>query len=124
DPTHVLFGRGDEAGIRAAVGLRDAAALNLARSRELASAVANVGGVRLKYDAPFFNEFVADVGRPAAGVLNELAERRILGGVDLGRFYPELASCILMTATELTTTADINALAAALEEVLRAGARV
>ncbi len=105
-------------------GLRDAAALNLARSRELASAVANVGGVRLKYDAPFFNEFVADVGRPAAGVLNELADRRILGGVDLGRFYPELASCILMTATELTTTADINALAAALEEVLRAGARV
>jgi glycine dehydrogenase subunit 1 len=98
-------------------GLRDAAALNLARSRELATAVANVGGIRIKYSAPFFNEFVADVARPAAEVLEALRERNILGGLDLGRFYPELSSCILMTATELTTSGDINALARALEEV-------
>jgi glycine dehydrogenase subunit 1 len=101
-----------------ATGLRDAAALNLARSRELASAVANVDGVRLKYDAPFFNEFAVDFGRPACVVLAGLQERGILGGIDLGRFYRELESCALMTATELTTTADINAMAAALEEVL------
>ena len=105
-------------------GLRDVASLNLARSRELASAVANVPGVTLKHAAPFFNEFVADVGRPAGGVLAALAERGILGGVDVGRFYPELATCILMTATELTTTADIRALADALEEALRAPAVV
>ncbi|HZY95794.1 MAG TPA: aminomethyl-transferring glycine dehydrogenase subunit GcvPA [Candidatus Cybelea sp.] len=101
-------------------GLLDAAALNLARSRELASSVANIAGVRLKHSAPFFNEFVVDVGRPAAGVLAELQQRGILGGIDLGRCYPELGSCILMTATELTTTGDINALAVALEEVLHA----
>ncbi len=100
-------------------GLRDAAALNLARSRELASAVANVSGIRLPYAAPFFNEFVADVGRPAGEVLAALRERRILGGIDLGRFYSELDSCILMTATELTTTGDIDALAHALAEILR-----
>ncbi len=105
-------------------GLRDAAALNLARSRELASAVANVRGVRLKHAAPFFNEFVADVGRPAGEVLAALRERQILGGLDLGRFYPELSSCILMTATELTTTGDIAALANALEEVLHVPAAV
>ncbi|HEY6449481.1 MAG TPA: aminomethyl-transferring glycine dehydrogenase subunit GcvPA [Candidatus Cybelea sp.] len=105
-------------------GLRDAAALNLARSRELASAVANVDGVRLKHAAPFFNEFVADVGRPAGEVLASLQQRNILGGVDLGRFYPELRSCILMTATELTTTGDVNALARALEEALRVPATV
>ncbi len=105
-------------------GLRDAAALNLARSRELASAVANVGGVRLKHAAPFFNEFVADVGRPAREVLAALQERRILGGLDLGRFYPELTSCILMTATELTTTGDIDALARGVEEVLHVPAAV
>jgi glycine dehydrogenase subunit 1 len=99
-------------------GLRDAAALNLARSRELASAVATVPGVRLKHAAPFFNEFVADVRRPAAEVLSALQAQKILGGLDLGRYYPELSTCILMTATELTTTGDINALAAALEEVL------
>ncbi len=105
-------------------GLRDAAALNLARSRELASAVANVEGIRLKHAAPFFNEFVADVGRPAGEVLAALQQRNVLGGLDLGRFYPELASCILMTATELTTTGDVGALARALEEALRVPAPV
>src|SRR5580698_8323961 len=105
-------------------GLRNAAALNLGRSRELASAVANVAGLTLKSSAPFFNEFVVDTGRPAGEVLVALQERRILGGVDLGRFYPELASCILMTATELTTTGDINALAEGLGKVLHVHARV
>jgi len=107
-----------------ASGLRDAAALNLARSRELASAVANVPGTRLKHNAPFFNEFVVDVGRPAAEVLDALRRHRILGGVDLGRFYPELSTCILMTATELTTSGEIEALAGALTEVLRVPATV
>ncbi len=105
-------------------GLRDAAALNLARSRELASAVANVSGVRIRHAAPFFNELVVDVGRPAQEVLAGLRERKILGGLDLGRFYPELNACILMTATELTTTGDVKALASALEEVLHVPAAV
>ncbi len=105
-------------------GLRNAAALNLQRSRELASAVANIDGVTLKYAAPFFNELVVDVHRPAAAVLAELEQCGILGGIDLGRFYPELSTCILMTATELTTSGDIHALSTALEESLRVHARV
>ena len=98
-------------------GLRDAAALNVERSRELATAVSSVEGIDLKFAAPFFNEFVADVHRPAGEVLAELRDRGILGGLDLGRYYPELSTCILMTATELTTTADIAALADGLREV-------
>jgi glycine dehydrogenase subunit 1 len=105
-------------------GLRDAAALNLERSRELATAVSSIEGIDLKFSAPFFNEFVADFHQPAAGVLAQLEERQILGGVDLGRFYPELATCALMTATELTTTGDIDALASALSEVADVRARV
>ncbi|HVA33644.1 MAG TPA: aminomethyl-transferring glycine dehydrogenase subunit GcvPA, partial [Candidatus Baltobacteraceae bacterium] len=38
-------------------GLRDAAALNLERARELATAVSSLEGVALKFSAPFFNEF-------------------------------------------------------------------
>ncbi len=100
-------------------GLRDAAALNFERSRQLATAVSEVEGVDLKFATPFFNEFVVDVHEDAAGVLAALEERGILGGLALGRFYPELTTCVLMTATELTTTADIDALASALAEVNR-----
>jgi glycine dehydrogenase subunit 1 len=99
-------------------GLRDVAALNLERSRDLATAVSSIDGVDLKFSAPFFNELVVDVHRDAAEVLQQLQTRGILAGIGLGRFYPELASCILMTATELTTAADIAALAAALKEIV------
>jgi glycine dehydrogenase subunit 1 len=106
-------------------GLRDCAAHNLARSRELAAAVTKVNGFAAKFTAPTFNEFVVHVPGKAADVLIELRKRKILGGLDLGRFYPELADCILMTATELTTPAEITALAAALSEVPQhAAARV
>ena len=60
----------------------------------------------------------------AARVLAALQERGIIGGLDLGRFYPELADCILMTATELTTPATSRALASALREVGTCRARV
>jgi glycine dehydrogenase subunit 1 len=105
-------------------GLRDAAAINMERSRELATAVSSVDGIDLKFAAPFFNEFVVDVHQNAAAVLAALEARGILGGLDLGRYYPELSSCVLMTATELTTTDDIGALASALTEVSRVRAGV
>jgi glycine dehydrogenase subunit 1 len=105
-------------------GLRDVAALNLERSRELATAVSSIDGIDLRFDAPFFNEIVANVHQPAAAVLERLQQRGILGGVDLGRFYPEYADSILMNATELTTSGDIAALAAALKEVAHAPAAV
>jgi glycine dehydrogenase subunit 1 len=105
-------------------GLRDAAALNLERSRELATAVSGLDGVALKFSSPFFNEFVVNVGQKASAVLDKLRERHILGGVDLGRYYPELDYCMLVTATELTTTGDVGALAAALDEVIHVRASV
>ena len=105
-------------------GLRDVAAANLQRARELAGTVSTVAGCSLRFDAPFFNEFVLDVHQPAEAVIAKLAEQGILGGVDLGRFYPEYATCILMAATELTTPEDIAALAAALGKVENVPARV
>ena len=81
-------------------------------------------GCRLQFEGAFFNELVVNVGAPAAGVLRELAGREILGGVDLGRFYPELSDCILMAATELTTSRDIDALCSALQEVVHVPAGV
>ena len=106
-------------------GLRDCAAHNLARARELQAKVTAVAGLRARFGAPTFNEFVVRVPGSASSVLAALRDKRILGGLDLGRFYPELADCILMTATELTTRAEIESLVSALTEVVpHAAARV
>ncbi len=102
-----------------ATGLRDVAAHNLAKTAELRSAVTALDGVTLRFDAPSFNELVVRVPQRASHVLAGLQARGIIGGLDLGRFYPELADCILMNATELTTSAQIAQLAAALGEIVR-----
>ncbi|MDQ2871725.1 MAG: aminomethyl-transferring glycine dehydrogenase subunit GcvPA [Candidatus Eremiobacteraeota bacterium] len=105
-------------------GLRDVASANLKRSREMATRVSSLEGCTLAFDAPFFNEIVVNVHRSAGDVLAQLQRRGILGGLDLGRFYPEFSNHILMTATELTTSADIEALCSALKEVVNVPARV
>jgi glycine dehydrogenase subunit 1 len=106
-------------------GLRDCAALNVARTRELRDAVTAIGGFSTRFAAPVFNEVAIRVPGRAGGVLDALEARGIVGGLDLGRFYPELGDTILMNATELTTAADIARLADALAEVdVRAAARV
>ncbi|HET9097192.1 MAG TPA: aminomethyl-transferring glycine dehydrogenase subunit GcvPA [Candidatus Baltobacteraceae bacterium] len=105
-------------------GLRDVACANLERSRELATRVSSLEGCTLQFDAPFFNEIVVNVHQPAKDVLTKLQDRGILGGVDLGRYYPEYADCILMAATELTSSGDIETLCTALQEVVNVPARV
>ncbi|GAC1573901.1 MAG: aminomethyl-transferring glycine dehydrogenase subunit GcvPA [Candidatus Elarobacter sp.] len=106
-------------------GLRDCAALNVARANELREKITALDGFGARFDAPTFNEFVLRVPGRAAAVLRALEERMILGGVDLGRFYPELDDCILMTATELTSSADVDRLVTALSEMpARAAAHV
>ena len=106
-------------------GLRDCAALNVARTNELREKVTALEGFRAKFDAATFNEFVVQVPGRAVDVLRALEAKQILGGLDLGRFYPELDDCILMTATELTTSADVDRLVTALSEIpVRAAAHV
>ena len=51
--------------------------------------------------------------QPAA-LLKQLRRKQIIGGLDLGRFYPELSDCLLLCVTEQKTREDIDALSAAL----------
>jgi glycine dehydrogenase subunit 1 len=106
-------------------GLRGCAALNVARTNELKTKVAKLDGFSVRFGAPTFNEVAIRVPGRAADVLSALERKQILGGIALGRWYPELDDCILMTATELTSSADVDRLVTALSEIpVRAAARV
>ena len=101
-------------------GLARLARLNHARARALADRLARVPGVRVVNRA-FFNEFALELPADAREAVRHMADRGVLGGVSLGRLYPEEAALghgLLVTATECTTGEDIEALAAALEGVL------
>jgi len=86
-------------------GLRELAAQNLAKAHYLA------GKLPLCFSGPFFNEFVVTVDDPEA-VNRALLARKIIGGLPLGRFYPELGNAMLLCATEMTRREDMDALAA------------
>ena len=101
-------------------GLERVAAASHARCNQLVGALSAIPGVRLAFDGPRFNEAVLQLDRPVAPVLQALAARGILGGVDLATWYPELGPALLVCATETRTDADIEAFAAARSAVLAA----
>jgi glycine dehydrogenase subunit 1 len=43
-----------------------------------------------------------------------LLKRKIIGGLPLGRFYPELADSVLLCATEMSRREDMDAVAQAM----------
>jgi len=92
-------------------GLRELAEQNLAKAHYLEERL-RVRGVRRRFSGPFFNEFVVDcAGESPAGVNRRLLDSRIIGGLELGRFYPELENCMLLCATETAKRADMERLA-------------
>ena len=101
-------------------GLRKLAAINHAKAVQAADRLARVPGVSLVNDG-FFNEFTLRLPKPARPVVRQLAERRVLAGVSLGRLYPGEAALeqgLVVAVTETATADDIETMATALEEVL------
>ena len=101
-------------------GLTRLAQLNHAAAVALAERLERIPGLRL-VNPIFFNEFTLRLPRPAAEVVEALAEKGILAGVPVGRFYPEhdgVVNLLLVAATEMTTTEDMARLEQGLREVL------
>ena len=102
-------------------GLARMARASHANARAAAAALAAIPGVSVLNGA-YGAEFTLLLPREARGVVRELATRGVLGGVALGRLYPQgsaLHHAMLVCASECTTPADIAALAAALSDILQ-----
>jgi glycine dehydrogenase subunit 1 len=84
------------------LGLRELAEQNLAKAHYLA------GKLQPRFTGKFFNEFVV---KAPEEVNKALLKRKIIGGLPLGRFYPELADCMLLCATEMSRKADMDVVA-------------
>ena len=95
-------------------GLKELAVQNLAKAKYAADALGQTGKV-LFSGAPRFHEFVLDAGKNAEAVNASLLEKKIIGGLPLAKWYPELGpNASLWCATELTTKMQIDAAVEAL----------
>ncbi|HEX3675630.1 MAG TPA: aminomethyl-transferring glycine dehydrogenase subunit GcvPA [Rhizomicrobium sp.] len=101
-------------------GFSRLARANHARASGLADKLEKVKGVSL-ITPSFFNEFTIKLPKPAASIVDKLAEKNILAGVPVSRLLPhepQAKDLLIVAATETTTDEDCNAFVKALSEVL------
>ena len=79
-----------------------------------ASEIAGLDGYELRFDAPFFKEFVVRTSRGVRKAMDACRSRGILGGVPLVRFDDRYGDCFAVAVTEKRTKAEIDELVAAL----------
>src|SRR6202050_4444498 len=97
------------------VGLRELAKQNLAKAAYAAQQFGKHAKV-LFSGAPRFNEFVVQTGEDPHAINSRLLGDKIVGGLPLKKFYPELGNAALWCCTELTTRAAIDAVVGTLAQ--------
>ena len=76
-----------------------------------------IPGVSAPFDgARFFKEFVVRLPVAPEEVNRRLLAHRIVGGLPLGPYYPEMQDAMLVCVTETRTKEDIDRFAAAVKE--------
>jgi glycine dehydrogenase subunit 1 len=100
-------------------GLERVAEVNHANAVKLADMLGAVKGADVLNET-FFNEFTVRLSKPAAEVVEALAEKGVLGGVPVSRLLPDagLDDLLIVANTEVNTDEDRAAFVAALAEVL------
>jgi len=96
-------------------GIQDVAELNARKAHYARERIAGLPGYRLAFAAPTFNEFVVRCPLPPEEINRRLLSHQILGGLPLGRFYPDLRDCWLVCVTESRTREEIDRLIGSLE---------
>jgi glycine dehydrogenase subunit 1 len=100
-------------------GLARLARVNYAAAHDAAARL-GAAGVRRRFAAPFFNEFVVRVPDAEARWQTLVERDGLVAGYPLGRWYPELRDTLLVCVTEAHRGEQIARLAAALGQGARA----
>jgi glycine dehydrogenase subunit 1 len=90
-------------------GIRELAEHNLAKAAYAAETLSAAPGAELVFSgAPRFHEFVLNTLEAPALWNQRLMDEKIVGGLDLSRWYPELKNATLWCVTEIITREQID----------------
>lgn len=96
-------------------GLREVAEACARKANYAAQRLTAGARMSRAFDRPTFKEFVVRVGSgKVERLMNNALDAGFFAGIALGRWYPELADCMLVTVTEKRTKDEIDRLAACL----------
>jgi glycine dehydrogenase subunit 1 len=90
-------------------GIRELARLNHDKTAYLKSALQNAG-IEIPFSTPTFNEFVAKFPEGFEAIYSNLLEKKIVPGLPLANYYPELEGHYLLCVTETMDKTDIDLL--------------
>lgn len=93
-------------------GLAEVARQSTLKAHFLQDALSRIPGVAIPWSAPFFKEFAVKLDRSPKEINEALLKERIIGGLDLGRYYPELKQHYLLCVTEKRTKSELERLVA------------
>jgi glycine dehydrogenase subunit 1 len=85
--------------------LRKLANINLQKAHYAFNKLKEIG--ERVFEKPFYNEFIikcSDVKK----INEELLKNKIVGGLELEKYYPQLKNCLLFCVTELNTREEID----------------
>ncbi|HEY3425540.1 MAG TPA: aminomethyl-transferring glycine dehydrogenase subunit GcvPA [Negativicutes bacterium] len=99
-------------------GLRQVAALSLQKAHYAYRELTQLSHCSAVFGAPFFKEFVVRCSSPVAKINAALLEEKMIGGLDIGSYYPELENCMLLCVTENRSREEIDRLVNKLGAVL------
>jgi glycine dehydrogenase subunit 1 len=98
-------------------GIRELALHNLAKADYAAKQFSSVGGARLLFaGSPRFHEFVLETSESPDQLNAQLLKQKVIGGLPLSRWYPELGHASLWCTTELNTREQIDQAVALLQQ--------
>ncbi len=99
-------------------GLKRIAEICAQRAHYTCSKITEIEGFEPAFNVPFFNEFVVRCPTSPENINKALRKKKILGGLDLGRYYDNLSNCMLFCVTEMNSKEEIDKLVKTLGEVI------
>ena len=96
-------------------GLRRMAEINALRARAAFGKLRSRAQLEAVFSGPCFNEFVLRA-RDMRQLFAKCAANKIIPGIPLGDFYPELQDCLLICVTEMNEREEIERLVDSLAE--------
>jgi glycine dehydrogenase subunit 1 len=90
-------------------GLVEVATSSLQKAHYLAEKISALKGFKLKYNKPFFKEFVMETPVAPSRIIEDLAKKNILAGIDLARFEGT-GEGLLIAVTEKRVKEDMDLL--------------
>lgn len=99
-------------------GFRKNSMLLFNRAHYFANELGKIPNVSIMFKSPFYREFAVKLPKKASDVIEIMAQRGILAGVDLGRFVPAMEDVMLVSASDIYGKSDIDEYTQILKDIL------